>query len=324
MHHLETDTKSYKNLDTMDKHIQKALRHIQNAEYAGYFAEIGKVTPESHKPILKQLEGRFIAGQAPWDFYQQLDRFARQIQEAIQEENLSTSETNTTMSSNTPEAFVQEMKKQLEDEYQIIADATFRRNISRNPEKRMEYEGFINQGENNIQFIEKRFLQKATQEYQISTNDAQRIIQELKQEIQQQFQQQDANIEQKLEEFIQHIDESHQALVTNIVDQIAAENADLLHKMQQSLENKEVTTLEVNQWLTDVRNNLPVHLPQKDKVQKVLDSMDVTAASKLKITIPIIPVFLQYEKEIGLQWAQNIPKRWKSWVQKMRERITHG
>ncbi len=305
----------------MNAHIQKALEHLQQASYPEYFAEMGQVTPESHRPLFKQLEGKFIMGKAPWDFYQHLNRFAHQVQDAIQAKNTSTTQTTPTMSSQAPEAFIQEMKKQLEDEHQIIADATFRRSISRNPEKRMEYEGFISQGENNIQFIEKRFLQKATQEYQISTDDAQRIIQELRQEIQQQFQQQEANLEQKLNEVIQHIDQSHQALVTDIVDQVAAENADLLLGMQQSLENKEVTAPEAHQWLADASSHLPVHLPQKDQVQQVLDSMEVTTASKLKLTIPIIPVFLQYEKEIGIQWAQNIPQKWQGWVQKMRERL---
>ncbi|HAS44065.1 MAG TPA: hypothetical protein DCS93_26545 [Microscillaceae bacterium] len=75
--------------------IQKALTHLQNANYAGYFEEIGQITPQSLKPFLNQLEGQFIAGQAPWDFYQHLDRFAKKVEAELSKEPPDTTSSNT-------------------------------------------------------------------------------------------------------------------------------------------------------------------------------------------------------------------------------------
>jgi hypothetical protein len=64
----------------MDLTIQKALEHLANANYAGYFEEMDKVAmPKQWQAPYANHKGVFIAGQAPWNFYQQLDTLAHEI-----------------------------------------------------------------------------------------------------------------------------------------------------------------------------------------------------------------------------------------------------
>ena len=128
-------------------------------------------------------------------------------------------------------------------------------------------------------------------------------------------------IKQKLDLLTQKVDESHRKLVTEIVDKVSAENAELLEQMYQSLDNLQVNPVEANQLIASIQQYLPAKLPNKDALEKELASMNVTQASKLKLIIPIIPTMLQYETEIGTQWAQSIPQLWRSWVNTMRKRL---
>ncbi len=79
----------------MNPHIQKALQHINNANYAGYFEEMNKVSiPNNLMAIYSRQKGVFIGGQAPYDFHIQLMTFAREVDKSILGEN-DKSSTNT-------------------------------------------------------------------------------------------------------------------------------------------------------------------------------------------------------------------------------------
>lgn len=65
-------------------HIEKALAHLQKANYAGYFEEMDKIVPASLRPPYQDHKGIFIAGQQPFNFYQQLTVFAKQVEEELE------------------------------------------------------------------------------------------------------------------------------------------------------------------------------------------------------------------------------------------------
>lgn len=69
----------------MDKaqHIARALQHLQQANYAGYFDEMDEVVPPSLMHAHQTHKGVFIAGQQPFNFYQQLETFAKQVEKTL-------------------------------------------------------------------------------------------------------------------------------------------------------------------------------------------------------------------------------------------------
>ncbi|MEO1653597.1 MAG: hypothetical protein AAFU64_08635, partial [Bacteroidota bacterium] len=72
------------NLNPMNQEslIQEALRHLENANYAGYFEKMEAIRehmPSHLKPIYAQHKGKFMAGQHEWNFNQQLAVFAKEL-----------------------------------------------------------------------------------------------------------------------------------------------------------------------------------------------------------------------------------------------------
>jgi len=61
--------------------IQKALKHLENANYSGYFEEMDKVI--FRNTIYSELKGKFIAGATPYNFHQLLSTFARDVNEKL-------------------------------------------------------------------------------------------------------------------------------------------------------------------------------------------------------------------------------------------------
>jgi hypothetical protein len=78
----------------MNFNIQKALSHLQDANYADYFEEMDKVVPQNLQTPYQEHKGKFIAGQAPYNFHQMLEVFAREVEKALTNPNkgISTAE----------------------------------------------------------------------------------------------------------------------------------------------------------------------------------------------------------------------------------------
>ncbi|MCU0390923.1 MAG: hypothetical protein MUE81_07380, partial [Thermoflexibacter sp.] len=89
-------------MNIMNPTIQKALRHLQNANYSGYFEEMDKVVPVNMQTPYQEHKGKFITGQAPWNFHQQLETFAREVDKALLEANAEKNEPQTGGKTNNP------------------------------------------------------------------------------------------------------------------------------------------------------------------------------------------------------------------------------
>lgn len=93
----------------MNSTIQKALAALQNANYSVYFEEMDKVVPVSLKNPYQEHKSKFISGNYPHNFYQQLEVFAK---------NLLVEDT-TVISSNSGNSLLNKMKK---DEIIVLID----------------------------------------------------------------------------------------------------------------------------------------------------------------------------------------------------------
>jgi len=67
----------------MNPHITKALASLQNAHYAGYFEEMDKIVPAELRTPYNQHKGMFIANSYPFNFYQQLEVFAKDVDKEL-------------------------------------------------------------------------------------------------------------------------------------------------------------------------------------------------------------------------------------------------
>ncbi|NJL13158.1 MAG: CHAT domain-containing protein [Microscillaceae bacterium] len=71
----------HQNPKNMHPNIQQALKNLENANIAGYFEEMDRVEMPTIqiKSTYARFKGVFMAGQAPWNFSQQLETFAKEV-----------------------------------------------------------------------------------------------------------------------------------------------------------------------------------------------------------------------------------------------------
>jgi len=63
--------------------VRKALTHLQNANYAGYFEEMRPIIPDELTFRYNQLREEFISGAYPFNFHQKLMTFAQSVDEYL-------------------------------------------------------------------------------------------------------------------------------------------------------------------------------------------------------------------------------------------------
>jgi hypothetical protein len=72
----------------MNKHLQQALKHLEDANYSGYFEEMDKVEmPKYLKPIYAEHKSKFMQGLRTHDFSQQLNVFAGEVDKELDNES---------------------------------------------------------------------------------------------------------------------------------------------------------------------------------------------------------------------------------------------
>lgn len=285
------------------------------------FVDINKLKNkiENKKPEIESItEKELKVSDFGFLFNQKFNPTKKQVEDMLQheehkiKEKLEYKELKTTSNMNTssiPESFITELKKQIADEYVIIADANFRRNIIRDISEKQKYEDYISACEGNIAFSEKKFLQRVQNQNQnISENEVKKLILELKEEIKKGFENQNL----KMEELFAYLEESHKPLLIEILQQRSGDELKLMKQMYDKL--SEIKASEANIFIDEISENLPANLPQREAIQTQLNSMEVTANGKLKLAIPLIPSILSYEIEIGKQWTEKIPKVWQAIV----------
>jgi len=74
----------------------------------------------------------------------------------------------------------------------------------------------------------------------------------------------------------------------------------------------------VRQILTNVEQHLVSLLPAQPRVSEIVSSPELDVKHKLKITLPIIPLLLSYEGELGLGMRANLEEMWRRLLGKVK------
>ena len=112
---------------------------------------------------------------------------------------------------------------------------------------------------------------------------------------------------------VQRLDQDQSATVQSILDEIET------HRLPES--ELQETLSAVLQTLSEIKENeAGCHDPQlvgeATKLSEVVDDPKLDVNHKLKVSIPIIPLILSYETEVGLKSGLNLKTAWqrlKAW-----------
>ena len=116
-----------------------------------------------------------------------------------------------------------------------------------------------------------------------------------------------------LSTIVQHLDQNQLATVQSILDEIEA------HPVPES--ELQETLSAVRQTLSEIKQNNtgrydPQLVSEVKNLSEVVDDPKLDVNHKLKVSIPIIPLILSYETEVGLKSGLNLKNAWqrlKAW-----------
>lgn len=193
-------------------------------------------------------------------------------------------------SSEIPQFFITEMRKQFEDEYKKIQRYEKLLSDMRDANLRMEYQEEIELCDENIGRIEKRYIRKIKRNQpSIPEDEIKKIIINMKESISERFN----RLDTKFEEINFSIQEINQSLdnTENQINPIEKEQLEeLLAEVKRLIDKSEFTN--------------------KDKITSDLNG-ELSTSAMLKLTIPIIPGILKYESELLKFTAKESVKSWK-------------
>jgi hypothetical protein len=132
-------------------------------------------------------------------------------------------------------------------------------------------------------------------------------------------------IYKKQHQILERYKDSEKAIVTSITRQLNDAQLILTEKLLQALDNNMVSEPEMQQMLAvlDERlSSLPLSLPpsQAAVAEKIIKDPELDARHKLKVTLPIIPMLVEYEGELELGSGLNIQSAWQQLVTKLRRK----
>jgi len=88
-------------------------------------------------------------------------------------------------------------------------------------------------------------------------------------------------------------------------------------ELKETLDAMQQTLLEIEQQNVDLQETLKRDV---ERSRKVINDHELEVADKLKLTIPIIPHILSYERVIGLKSGMNLSAAWQALVNRARRR----
>ena len=125
-------------------------------------------------------------------------------------------------------------------------------------------------------------------------------------------------------------DANEQTIITTIVDRLDEEQLANTQAVLDSIATRQLADKELQGTLGAIRDTIneirqqgafisDSNLNSKiEKISDVVDSPKLDVSHKLKVTVPIIPLILSYEGELGLKSGINLESAWKKLLNKVR------
>ena len=125
-------------------------------------------------------------------------------------------------------------------------------------------------------------------------------------------------IYKKQHQVLERYNNSEKAIINSITKQLNQTQLVLTENLLQALDNNMVSEPEMQQMLAVLDERLPCLPPSQAAIaEKIIKDPELDAKHKLKVTLPIIPMLVEYEGELELGSGFNIKLAWQQLVTKL-------
>jgi hypothetical protein len=128
------------------------------------------------------------------------------------------------------------------------------------------------------------------------------------------------NQHQMRQALLERYNTSEKAIIGSITQQLNQTQLVLTENLLQALDNNMVSEPEMLQMLAVLEERLPSLPSSQAVIAEIIKDPELDARHKLKITLPIIPMLVEYEGELELGSGFNIKSAWQQLVTKLQRR----
>jgi chromosome segregation ATPase len=128
------------------------------------------------------------------------------------------------------------------------------------------------------------------------------------------------NLNQMRQALLDRYDAAEQTIIAAIAEQLDRSQLVLTQNLLNALETNQVSEPEMQQMLAVLEERIPSLPPSQASVAEIIKAPEPDAKHKLKVTLPIIPMLVEYEGELELGSGFNIKSAWEQLITKLRRR----
>ena len=112
------------------------------------------------------------------------------------------------------------------------------------------------------------------------------------------------------------------AIYEDLLNKLDANQLALTQKLQDSLDANQVSEPQRKQMLAVLEKRIPSLPPSQAAIAEVIKDPELDVKQKLKVTLPIVPMLVEYKGEFELGSGFNIKSAWEQLVAKLRISVT--
>ncbi len=127
-----------------------------------------------------------------------------------------------------------------------------------------------------------------------------------------------SNLNQMRKALLDRYDALERAKVNSITQELNQKQLLLTQKLLDALENNQISESEMQQMLAVLKERIPSLPPSQAVAAEIIKAPELDARHKLKLTLPIVPMLVEYEGELELGSGFNIKSAWEQLVAKLR------
>ena len=122
------------------------------------------------------------------------------------------------------------------------------------------------------------------------------------------------------QELSSRYNDSEKAIIASITKQLNRMQLVLTDNLLQALDDNMVSEPEMQQMLAVLEERLPSLPPSQAAIVEIIKDPEIDVRHKLKVTLPIIPLLVEYEGEVEIGSGFNINSAWEQLVTKLRRK----
>lgn len=115
-------------------------------------------------------------------------------------------------------------------------------------------------------------------------------------------------------------DASERTIIGTIAQQLNQNQLVLTQQLLDAVENNQVSEPQMQQMLAVLEERIPSLPPSQAAAVEIIKDPELDAKHKLKVTLPIIPMLVEYEGELELGSGFNIKSAWEQLIAKLRRK----